>query len=693
MTETESVSGAALAALIAALPTNPVAANGSAHPAPTAGPAAPIAPPSPTLQCRECGKPYEWQPFGEGATPGNCCSTTCFDLSLLRLGMASDSMKRRPKLYVENISAAAEWLRVSIGTGPLAGMFARGEAIVHTPREGENGYVPLTDDQGDDDGPAQVRPIKPGGVAARVDFTHYVVKRIKKGDDYIDVEAQFPTPAAVRAAEVPDLAPNLRPLRGVIHTPVLRRDGTLVEAPGYDPATKLLHLPEPGLTVPPVPDRPSHEQVAAAVALLDTMTAGFRWLSDHDRANYYGLLLTPLLRALVPPPYKLGVIGAPMRGSGKSLLAEVARILHGGVFRVEMPEDEAELRKQVTSILSVTTGPVVQFDNVSGVLRSSTLAGLLTSNVWEDRPLGSTDMVKTTNDRQWIITGNNVNLGGDLIRRALWVTIDPGVPNPHLRTDFAIKDLPGWTRGLRGPLLGALLTLVRAWVVADRPTRPRGGDSYARWIEAVDGILTHAGVPGTFDHGDAARQQEGADDDEWADFLAAIHRARGDDVWTVKELLGEIGDSLANPGRISLDSLPAELADAASRPGVGVQGIARKLGMWLRNRDGRWAGNLTVRKRGKDRDGRQRWQVEAARGAESAESAECSSVPAQNRPDDIMPLNGQGAERLPAGTDSADSADSAPHHPDSTPSAPPNVTRCCDGSGCGICAPTGAGGW
>ena len=70
------------------------------------------------------------------------------------------------------------------------------------------------------------------------------------------------------------------------------------------------------------------------------------------------------------------------------MLANIIRHIHGGVFRGEMPEDDAELRKQVSTILLVTTGPVVVIDNVSGVLRSSTLAALLTASVWGDRKLG-----------------------------------------------------------------------------------------------------------------------------------------------------------------------------------------------------------------------------------------------------------------------------------------------------------------
>ncbi|MFD0742444.1 hypothetical protein ACFQ1L_11870 [Phytohabitans flavus] len=308
-----------------------------------------------------------------------------------------------------------------------------------------------------------------------------------------------------------------------------------------------------------------------------------------------------------------------MPGSGKTKLATILRLIHGGVFRAEMPEDDAELRKQVTSILAVTTGPIVHIDNVSGVLRSSTLSGLLTSDRWDDRPLGTTDMISRDNDRLWVITGNNLSLGGDLVRRTLWVTIDPGVPNPHLRTDFAITDLEEWVRVLRGPLLHALLTLIRSWVVAGRPGKPRGGDSYARWISAVDGILSHAGVPGTFDHAESARQQVGTDDDEWADFLTAVHQAFGDRVWTVKDLLADIdtGD-LLRPGGIPLDALPAELAEKAGRPHVGVAGIGRSLGMWLKNRDGRWAGTLTVRGLGKDRREARQYRIESAGTAGTA---------------------------------------------------------------------------
>jgi hypothetical protein len=522
----------------------------------------------------------------------------------------------RPYLSVGNAAVAADWLRDAVGTGPLAGMFLRGPVIVHTPREGQDGYVPLTDRDGDNDGPAQVRPVVANTLASRVQYLYDCYRVDKEGNRS---PAMFPTSAARVACDVPDMLPKLRVLRGVIHTPVVRPDGTVVTRPGYDAATKLLYLPDPELVVPDVPEHPTPEQVKDAVALLDEMTGEFRFITDHDRANYYGLLLTPLLRAMCPPPYKLGAIGAPQPGSGKSLLASVLRTLHGGVFRSEMPGDDVELGKHITSILTVTTGPVVEFDNVSGTLRSSKFAGLLTSARWEDRPLGSTDNVSRPNDRLWIITGNNLSLGGDLARRTLWVTIDPAVPDPHLRTGFHIANLVQWAKANRGRLLHALLTLVRNWVAQGRPGRERGNDGFARWIESVDGILTAAGVPGTFAHAESARQATGTDDQEWGEFLAVILREFGDRVWTVRELLDKVDTSTsltdlawssAHP--IPLEALPAELADKVGRSASGTRGIARSLGMWLRNREGRWSNRLTVRSAGKDRKDAGLWRVEPA---------------------------------------------------------------------------------
>jgi hypothetical protein len=331
----------------------------------------------------------------------------------------------KPRYQTGNHVDDFRWLLMEIGTRGLSGVFLRGEVVVFVPVIGEEGYLEPVRKE-DSNGPATVRTLDPGRLVTRLALNYYVYKVVQRGDEWVDVECWFPRDSAEHALNATDVAVNLRRLKGVTHTPMVRRDGTILDAPGYDDATGFLYLP--AVDVDPVPVSPTAAEVGAAVTLLRGIVAEFKWAGKHDEANFHGLLLTPLLRELCPPPYKLGAIMAHQPGSGKGLLNRILRDVHGGVFRSEMPHDDAELAKSITGILTQTTAPVVQFDNVSGTLRSSRLAGLLTSAVYSDRVLGSTNNADMINDRLWTITGNNLNLGGDLVRRTVWVTIDPGCP-------------------------------------------------------------------------------------------------------------------------------------------------------------------------------------------------------------------------------------------------------------------------
>lgn len=520
----------------------------------------------------------------------------------------------KPTLLIRSAAQSAEWLAKSAGAGPLAFLFSRDGSLVRASCIGEDGYIPPAEGS-TDDGPSQVRPITGAQLAARIQFTYACEK---DGSPVL-----FPLEAALRVCNAGDMMPRVRRLRGVIHVPLPRSDGTIIAAPGYDAASYLLYLPDAGLDVPSVPTRPTKRQTGEALKLIRSMVADFSFVSPHDEANYLGLLLTPLLRNLTPGPYKMGAIGAPQPGSGKTLLADCARVIHGGVFRSELPDNAEELRKTITTILDVTTGPIVHIDNVTGTMRSSVLAGLLTSPVWTDRRLGSNEEIRRENDRVWLITGNNLSLGGDLVRRTVQITIDPRCPNPEERTDFTIPHLESWVREHRGELVAALLTLVRSWVAAGRPLRRfAGAGSYQDWVQAVDGILGHAGLPGTFDHQDSRRVTVGEDDAEWLELLEAIHHEFGETPWTVRELLDKVAPPPNGPqdpevqwiglrGKtIPLDSLPAELGEKVIRGRMGAQVISKSLGRWLMNREGRYAGDrITVRRAGRVSNV-QRWAVE-----------------------------------------------------------------------------------
>lgn len=509
---------------------------------------------------------------------------------------------------VTNESDALKWLAAEVGRGRLSGVFRRGLELVHTPRIGEHGYVEPKDER-DEAGPAQVRRIDALELARRVDHGYTVTRQRQKHT----VPSMFPQSVAARAASATDLLGNVRNLRGVTHTPIVLRDGSILDVAGYDAASGMLYLPDASLTVPKVSDQPTRAEVKEAGELLLSMVEGFPFLAVHDRANYLGALLTPLLRPLVPPPYKLVAIGAPQQGSGKSLLASILREVHGGVFKSEFPTNDDELRKFITSTLDATTAPVVQFDNVAGVLKSSVLDGLLTSSEWSDRLLGQNQMLSLANDRLWIATGNNVHIGGDLERRTLWVTINANMEHPETRTGFKIPDLEGWVREHRGKLLWALLTMIRAWVVAgaQEPERPTS-DGFGRWVAVLRGILDHAELGeavGVVGHEDTAQGKADPEDEEWAVFLAAAHRVFGSEPWTTSDLLDRTTErefvNTTLDRELVYEELPGDIAEKLARSKVGG---TKSLGKWLGFRDKRWAGGLSVQHVG-DRRGSKLWLV------------------------------------------------------------------------------------
>lgn len=519
----------------------------------------------------------------------------------------------RPRLEILSAADSAYWLQNTLGAAGLSGFFLRDGRVVHTPLVDESGYVPAPHD-GDDNGPVQIHEVTAGQLAAKIQYAYacYKIVKAKKDEDTDhEVPALFPIQAATRAVDAPEAMTSLRPLAGITMTPMVRADGTILARPGYDPASRYLFLPGQGVRVPEVPEQPTDSDLAGAVGLLDEMVAGFPWETKDDRANYLGFLLTPLLRLVTPPAYKLFGIGAHQPGSGKSLLAEVATALHGSVFRSEVPEDEAEWRKQTSAILASTSAPVVIIDNVTGVLKSSVLAGLLTaSSPTTDRELGTSRMVTTVNDRVWCVTGNNLSLGGDLVRRTIVINIDPNMVNPETR-EFTINDLPGWVRAHRNELLWALLVMIRRWVAAGRPLAPRAQtDSFAVWEKTVAGILSACGVAGDFDNMSGQRAAAGGDDDGLLTLLSHLHGRFGDAPFTVAEALdgtesADIGDFVAG----SRDWLPDRVLGMLARSEASGR---KSLGRFLLYSVGRWvtddSGSYVVRKSGTPK--RPQWRIE-----------------------------------------------------------------------------------
>ncbi|MFC8176557.1 bifunctional DNA primase/polymerase [Streptomyces sp. NPDC057325] len=419
--------------------------------------------------------------------------------------------------------------------------------------------------------------------------TTYVVKRDAEGVPTEERELLMPKSCGTLLGRKDWPLPLLR---GIITSPVVRPDGTLVTDPGYDRATGLFLAPR-------VPVRRLQATVTteslerAKEIVLGQVLADFPWVAASDRAHYMAALLTPILRPYFHGPTPMTVITATAPGSGKSLLKDLLAHCYG-VADTAWPENDTELRKSITTQLYTTGSPVVAFDNLPNgyILRSAVLSALLTSETWGDRILGATGKVTMRNDRVWVATGNGLRTSADNGRRVMWVRLDPDCPNPDQRDGFTIGDLRPWLRNNASTLVAALVTLVRAWLAAGAPLiRTRKGD-YSEWATMLAGLLGYLGIDGfNADQGEASLDQ----DDELAEWTAFL------EMWD-EQLHGE---------PVPVGQVIARLPDHVPRLRDGEAPSAKQLGLWLKSRAGRYFGTRKVVKVYDSHRKQNLWRVEA----------------------------------------------------------------------------------
>ncbi len=328
-------------------------------------------------------------------------------------------------------------------------------------------------------------------------------------------------------------------LNGIISTPVLRPDGTLLQRPGYDRDTGFYLASNTHLA--PIPNKPSADQVAAAREfLLNTFLRDFPWRTPADKANYMALLATPLIRPYTRALSPFGLVEASMPGSGKTILTGCVGLLVGQTVQ-NWTESEDELRKTITSVLAEPSGVIV-FDNIKEgtALDSATLARLMTERSWSDRKLGTNTAPTYTNDRLWLATGNNLRTGGDMASRTVWVRLDPDCPRPEARSGFTIPNLDSWILEPknRATVLRHLLVLILDWTNHGAPeasgTIPQMRQ-FTAWAKHLGGFLEHHGIGHFLANAESVR---GLDEDnaEWMNFLHTWHDLHGDRRLTALEL-------------------------------------------------------------------------------------------------------------------------------------------------------------
>ena len=181
-------------------------------------------------------------------------------------------------------------------------------------------------------------------------------------------------------------------LNGLITAPTITPAGRIIEKNGYDSETGLyLEFPD-GANWTPIQTRPSNDDVKNAVERFWLPFREFPFETPTDAGVHLATLLAAPVRQMLPQA-PATYYGAPVAGTGKTLLANCASLLAGQEPTVYPPtESEEEMRKRLSLVTRAGLRAVI-IDNVVGTLRSASLCTFLTSPNFSDRVLGeSTNM-------------------------------------------------------------------------------------------------------------------------------------------------------------------------------------------------------------------------------------------------------------------------------------------------------------
>lgn len=288
----------------------------------------------------------------------------------------------------------------------------------------------------------------------------------------------------------------VRTLDGVIVTPTIRPDGSVLQVAGYDPATRLYY--RPSAAFPIVPESPTRDDAVAAGERLLAVLADSPFATPSDRSSWLSMLLTIIGRSSVDGQTPLFAITANTSGSGKTIAAKVlSQIAFGTSARcTPYPSSESELRKVITTMVAVNSETLVLFDNIDRPVGGASLDGVLTADAWTDRELGRSRSISTSSIRTvFALTGNNVRFNGDTGRRVLPIRLRSDRERPADRTDWRHEDIVGWARDHRASLVVDALTMLRAFAVAGSPAQP-GGEwgGYGSWSRVIRSAIVWAGL-------------------------------------------------------------------------------------------------------------------------------------------------------------------------------------------------------
>lgn len=369
---------------------------------------------------------------------------------------------------------------------------------------------------------------------------------------------------------------HLPVLKGIANQPYYRSDWSLVRKSGYD-ATSCIYgaFDDQAFNVL---DHPTKADAEAALKELKAILSEFSFLSDLDFAAALAGMLTAVVRPTLPHAPMIHA-RAHMPGSGKSYLQLLLSILASPQLSspLSFGASEPEFRKKFFAELLMAPA-VINYDNLtSDLVAHGCLCTALASEYISDRILGASKTIKVSTRTLMLSSGNNVGPVEDLARRTITINLDPRCEMPATR-DFARPSLFEEVQANRAYFVSQVLTIVQAWICADKPkAKCRSISGFDMWSMLCRQPLLWLGEVDP-----ALSLIQGLEEDPARETLRRFHLCWryefGEHEGTVRRLLSP---------KVPLDLESIELREVIEDIALDRDGInRRKLGWWIKRHAG-----------------------------------------------------------------------------------------------------------
>jgi putative DNA primase/helicase len=282
-----------------------------------------------------------------------------------------------------------------------------------------------------------------------------------------------------------------RTLVGIISTPTLRHDGSILSNPGYDPRTHM-YL-QTSVRLPQMSEHPAKDMAERSLRFLEDLLSEFPFVNKASKSVALSAMLSAVARGMFDVVPAHGA-RAPAAGTGKSYIFDIVSAIISGercpVISASSDHDGETEKRIITAAISGRS--IINIDNVNGILGGDALCQLIERQICLLRVLGMSKDVRVENRSIVFFNGNNVHVHGDMTRRVILAELDARLERPAER-EFK-GDPVAKVMAERGKYIAACMTVLRAYLSEGRPKQKfTPMNSFGEWSDTVRSALVWLG--------------------------------------------------------------------------------------------------------------------------------------------------------------------------------------------------------